>query len=336
LSRQGSARRRRDDRGGLAPRTALTLAVAAAVASSASGPFGKSLILSGWSTGGVLLSRTTIATLVLLPAAVWLALRHGARLRENAAGIAVLGAVGIAGTVICYYNAVAALPVAVAMIILYVSPVLVLAWLWLRHGDRPAARTLAGAVVSLGGLLLVVAATGVDERASPTGIAWALGGALCVATYFLASDRITGSVPPVTLACAGLAVASAGIGLLALVGLLPVGITSAPAQLGGWTVSPAVPLALVVLVSTIFVYVAAFAAVSVLGARVTSFVALAEPIAALGVAWALLGEVPRPLQLVGAALVVAGVALIRTDRSDRVRRSLRADEDTEPFLAEPG
>lgn len=327
---------RRDDREGLGVRPALTLAVAAAVASSASGPFGKSLILGGWSTGGVLLSRTGLAALLLLPAAVWLAMRRRVDLRQNLGGIGVLGTVGIAGTVVCYYNAVTALPVGVAMIVLYISPVLVLAWLWLRHCERPAARTLAGAAVSIGGLSLVVAAMGMARPPSPDGLAWAFGGALCVATYFIASDRMTGSIPPVVLACAGLMVSTVVIGSLGVVGLLPLRIGREPVQLGDWTVSPVLPLAMVVCVSTAFVFVAGFTAVRVLGARVTSFVALAEPIAALAFAWVLLGEVPRPLQLVGAALVVVGVLLIRTDRSARVRRSLKADEDTEPFLAEPG
>lgn len=322
--------------GGHGARLALGLSVSAAIASSISGPFGKSLILSGWSTSGVLLSRTVLATLVLLPPAIWFVVRRGTGLRGNSSGIVLLGTIGIAGTSMCYYNAVAALPVGVAMIVLYISPVLVLAWLWLRHGERPAARTLLGAAVAIGGLSLVVAAMGIDRPPSPAGLGWAAGGALCVATYFLTSDRMTASIPPVTLACAGLAVASVTLGAVALVGLLPIRVSRDLVHLGGGPVSPAVPLAIVVCVSTVYVYVAGFTAVSVLGARVTSFVALAEPIAALGFAWVLLGEVPQPLQLVGAGLVVAGVVLIRTDRSDRVRHSLKADDNTEPFIAEPG
>jgi drug/metabolite transporter (DMT)-like permease len=308
----------------LGARSAIAVEVVVAVSSSASGPFGKSLILSGWSAGGVLLTRTCLAALLLLPSAWWVARRHGTDLRRGLGGVTVLGVVGITGTVVCYYNAVARLPVGVAMTLLYLSPVLVLGWVWLRHGERPAASTCLGAVVAIGGLVLVVAAMGV-QRPSPSGIGWAVGGASCVATYFLVSDRMTASVPPVVLACAGLSVASVSIGLLVAVGLLPFQATGAAVDLGGWIVSPVLPLVLVVLLSTVFVYVTGFTVVRVLGARVTSFVALAEPIAALGSAWLVLGEVPHPLQLAGAAFVVAGVVLIRADRSDRpiVRSSLR-------------
>lgn len=333
---RGPGKERTGRLGGRGTWLALGLSASAAVASSASGPFGKSLILSGWSTSGVLLSRTVLAAVILLPAAVWFVVRRGAGLRGNISGIVLLGTIGIAGTSICYYNAVATLPVGVAMIVLYVSPVLVLAWLWFRHGERPAARTSFGAAVAIGGLVLVVAAMGIDRPPSPVGLAWAAGGALCVATYFLTSDRMTASIHPVTLACAGLAVAAVAVGAVALVGLLPAKIGRDLVDLGGVSVSPVIPLAVVVCVSTVYVYVAGFTAVSVLGARVTSFVALVEPIAALGFAWALLGEVPRPLQVAGAVLVVAGVLVIRSDRSDRVRHSLKADDNTEPFIAEPG
>ncbi|TDB85926.1 EamA/RhaT family transporter [Actinomadura sp. KC216] len=293
---------------------AVVLGVAAAVASSASGPFGKSLIEAGWSAGGVTVLRTALAALVLLPAAFMAATRRRFALRSNLGGIVVLGVVGIAGTVTCYFHALATLPVGVAMMVLYTSPVLVLGWAWFRDGERPAAGTLLGAATAIGGLVLVVAAMGVN-RPDPVGILWAFGGAVCAAGFFLASDRTTGAIPPVMLACAGLCVATVTIGLLGLLGVMPVRIDDAPVDLGGRTVPVAVPLVLVVGVSTIFVYVAGLAAVDLLGARVTSFVALAEPVAALCLAWALLGETPRPVQLVGVSLVVAGVVLIRGDRS---------------------
>ncbi len=319
----------------LSSRPALLLSVLAAVSSSASGTFGKALIVSGWSTGGVLLVRTALAAVVLAPWALRAARRGRVRLRGNLCGILLLGVVGIAGTVICYYNAATTLPIGVAMMILYVSPVLVLGWVCLRHRERPAARTVLGAATAIAGLVLVVAAMGLDQP-DPGGVAWALGGAVCVATYFLASDQMSASVPPSALACTGLAVATVGIGALALLGLLPVRFSAAEVELGSWSVPPIVPLLLVACLSTAFVYVAGFVAVGVLGARMTSFVGLAEPIAALGVAWLLLGETPRPVQFLGCGLIVGGVILIRSDVSGRLRRGVKADADRTPFLPDPG
>jgi len=48
-----------------------------------------------------------------------------------------------------------------------------------------------------------------------------------------------------------------------------------------------------------------------LGARLASFVALSEVLAALVFAGLLLGQVPAPVQLLGGVLVVAGVVAVR-------------------------
>jgi drug/metabolite transporter (DMT)-like permease len=44
-----------------------------------------------------------------------------------------------------------------------------------------------------------------------------------------------------------------------------------------------------------------------------SFVGLTEVMFAVVVAWLLLGELPTSMQLVGGALIVAGIALVRVD-----------------------
>jgi drug/metabolite transporter (DMT)-like permease len=58
-------------------------------------------------------------------------------------------------------------------------------------------------------------------------------------------------------------------------------------------------------------YVAGIAGIRRLGSRVASFVALAEVLFAVFWAWLLLGELPRPVQLLGGALIVAGVVAVK-------------------------
>lgn len=319
----------------LRPGEAVLIEISAAVASSASGPFGKALIDAGWTAGGVLLVRMTLSATVLLIPTLWIARPLLSDLAENATGILLLGIVGICGTVVCYYHAMSDLQVGVALMVLYTAPVIVLAWLWIRHRERPARSTLFGAVVVLTGLTLMVGALDLGG-VSYAGVAWALGGALCVATYYVTTDQVTGSIPPIALACSGMWVAVAAIGALVLSGALPFHVSRAAVDLGGWLVPPVVPLLLVGCVSTVYVYIAGFTAVSVLGARVTAFIALAEPICALGVAWLLLGERPGVVQVLGCGLVVVGVILIRADGSGRLRRGVKADDTTTPFLPDPG
>jgi drug/metabolite transporter (DMT)-like permease len=58
-------------------------------------------------------------------------------------------------------------------------------------------------------------------------------------------------------------------------------------------------------------YVTGIAATRRLGSRLASFVALIEVLAALVFAWALLGEVPKMIQLVGGVLILAGVIVVK-------------------------
>ena len=58
-------------------------------------------------------------------------------------------------------------------------------------------------------------------------------------------------------------------------------------------------------------YVTGIAATRRLGARLGSFVALIEVLMATLFAWVLLGQVPLPIQVGGALLVVGGVIVVK-------------------------
>jgi drug/metabolite transporter (DMT)-like permease len=59
-------------------------------------------------------------------------------------------------------------------------------------------------------------------------------------------------------------------------------------------------------------YATGIAASRRLGSRLASFVALLEVVAAVGFAWLLLEELPSALQLVGGALILAGVVTVKS------------------------
>ena len=72
-------------------------------------------------------------------------------------------------------------------------------------------------------------------------------------------------------------------------------------------------------------YVTGIAASRRLGSRLASFVALIEVVAGVLWAWLLLDELPRPVQLLGGVLILAGVVAVklgerRTDRAVRLTR----------------
>jgi len=287
-------------------------ALLSAACFSAAGVFGKPLLDAGWSPGAAIAVRIGGAVLVLaVPAALSLRGRW-AELPRHAGLLATYGLVSIAGTQLCYFNAIQHLPVAVATLVFFLVPVLVIGWLWLRTGQRPSAFTLVGAAVSIAGLLLVLDLFGTIE-VDGIGVAWAAAGAVCLVAYYVIGGQEVGGVPPIAMAASGLAVAGVGVLLLGLVGVVPLETTTADVVLLDRQVSWLVSVLGLVLVACAFAYTTGIAAARRLRARLAAFFGLSEVLFAVLLAWVLLDELPRPIQLAGGVLIVAGVACIRYD-----------------------
>ena len=106
--------------------------------------------------------------------------------------------------------------------------------------------------------------------------------------------------------------------LAGAVGVLPLAASNADVTLASTQVSWLVPVLGMSLLAAAVAYVAGILGARLLGARVASFVGLTEVLFAVLFAWLLLGQTPRPVQLAGGLLVVAGIALVRLDeRADK-------------------
>ena len=124
----------------------LWFALASAATFGSSGPFAKSLLVEGWSSGAIVLLRVAGATLVLTVPTI-LALRGRWQLvRANLLTILAYGAVAVAGCQVAYFYAVQRLDVGVALLLEYLGVVLVVLWVWLRTRRAPSALTGVGAV----------------------------------------------------------------------------------------------------------------------------------------------------------------------------------------------
>ena len=100
-----------------------------------------------------------------------------------------------------------------------------------------------------------------------------------------------------------------------LTGLLPMTARIGSTELGGVAVSWWLPLLLLITVSAVFAYLTGIVAVRRLGSSVASFVALSEVIFAVVFAAVLLAQQPVTIQLVGGALVLAGIAVVQRRES---------------------
>jgi drug/metabolite transporter (DMT)-like permease len=85
-------------------------------------------------------------------------------------------------------------------------------------------------------------------------------------------------------------------------------------DVGAWSAEAWLALSILGVISTVVGFLIFFWAVSRFGAGLGAMISYLGPVAALILAFVVLGERPLPLQLVGAGVIVVGVRLAATGR----------------------
>jgi drug/metabolite transporter (DMT)-like permease len=306
------------DRRGRGTGIGLVLAVVSSLCFGTSGAFATSLIRAGWSPAAAVTIRITIAALILtVPALIALRGRWNL-LRRNIVLVTAYGLVAVAGCQVFYFTAVSYVSVGVALLLEYLGVILIVGWLWLRHGQRPKRLTVIGSVSAIAGLVLVLDIGG--SSVNPLGVFWGLAAAVGLAVYFVLSARTDDQLPPIAMAWAGMAIGAVVLFLAGLVGIVPMDFAFVDVTFLNAQVSWLVPVIGLSLVAAAVAYVAGISAARRLGAKLASFVGLTEVLFAVLIAWLTLGQAPVGVQLVGGALILVGVAAVRLDE-------LRAGDD---------
>jgi drug/metabolite transporter (DMT)-like permease len=123
----------------------------------------------------------------------------------------------------------------------------------------------------------------------------------------------------ITLAASGLIVGAAAVALLGVVGIMPLTFTTNDTVVAGLTMSWVIPVIALGVITTAVAYSLGIAGIARLRPRFASLVGLAEVLFAVLAAWLLLGQAITPMQAVGGAVVLVGLALARQgDRSEKV------------------
>lgn len=295
--------------------TGLTLGLMSAAAFGTSGTFGSALISSGWSPAAAVFARVAVAALVLTgPALVQLRGRWGLLRRWGWRTVAY-GVFGVATCQLGYFNAISRMPVGIALLLEYMGILLVVGWLWARHGQRPRRLTVAGSAAALGGLALMLDLSG-SGGVSPVGVLWALLAAVSMAIYFFLSAWSGAEpLPPVVMTWGGMVVGALTLGLGGVAGVAPMTFSAADVTLISHRVSWLIPVLGLSVIAAAFAYVMGIGAARRLGAKLGSFVAMAEVLFATAFAWVLLHQVPSATQFLGGALILLGVVLVRIDEA---------------------
>ena len=310
--------------GGAEPRESgigTALGVASALG-FASGPiFAILLYRLGFEWAPILAWRFAIAAAVAWSVAL-LVPAYRRDLREmGRSQLAALVALGLlfVGSAATYYAAIVYVPASVAVLIVNLSPALI-AVISLRLGMRLQGWTpwLALIVATLGATLAVI---GPEVPLDAFGIALACASAVLYAIWAMFSARSAGERRGrrVDGTSSGAAVAvmftATALALMVLVVVRGDSLSLSNMTPLGWTY-----LLGFAVVGSIVGIQASYAAAARIGASRTGILLTMEPIFTVALAAAVLGEELTPLQLLGGALVVVGIMLLRVDlRSLRTR-----------------
>lgn len=312
----------------------ILLGLGASLAFATSGVFARPLFEAGWTPGAAVFWRVTVASVVMLPVALWTTRRQWRVLAGEWRTILAFGALAVATAQLMFFAAVDLMDVGIALLVEYMAPVLLVVVAWVRTRRRPAPLVAAGVVAAVAGLLCVLDLAGATP--DPLGVLFAFGAMVGAASYFVISARPS-PLPPLALAGLGLSVGAAVLGVAILVGVLPYAAPMVAVTMLGATLPWWVPVAVMALVAAAVAYSLGVAGVALMGERLASFVSLSEVLFAVVLAALLLGEVPAPIQVAGGLLIVAGVVLVRlaAGRSDGAGAAPEATDPARSDEAEP-
>ena len=227
--------------------------------------------------------------------------------RRDAAGALALGIVA-AGYTLALLSAIEILPVALAVLIFFLFPILTSVILALMGWERLPLTTIAAGALAFAGLSLALGVGG--QALSVEGMIYGGIAALGLAIVSAVSGRIirSGDSRPVTLHL--LAMAS----VVAIVIALVRGEFLLPQTTSGWWAFAG---------SAVFSGIAMigfFVAISLIGAARATLFQYAEPLFTMGTAFLFLGQALTPLQILGAVVVVGalvGEKVLRTYGKNR-------------------
>jgi len=262
------------------------------------------------------LATTTLAGLVLL-----MFHRDGFRLTRKQFGAMVLiGVFGVALIQVAYATAISLLPVGIALLIQYCGVVLVALFAYFVFHEPAKPRLWFALVLVVLGLIAVANIS--SAPLNPFGLAAAIAAALCLALYFLMSERMLGQASVLTVAFWPMLFATAVLVIPAapwtiepetLFSVRPMGGVLDGIELPVW-----VPLAWVSVIGTFVTYYLSFLGIRSLKASQAGILSIGEVVFAFLFAWLWLRETLAPVQLIGVITVIVGIAIAQTARKDKI------------------
>jgi drug/metabolite transporter (DMT)-like permease len=264
--------------------------------------------------------RSTGAAICLVAAAL---VRRPSSLRarrEDVVFLLVAGLVGIGLVQWLYFVAIERLPVGIALLLEYLAPVFVALWVRFVRRDAVRPRLWAALALCLVGLA-TVARVWDGLTLDGLGVLAGLGAAVSLAAYYLTGEHGLTQRDALSLAAWTFGAAAVLWSVLqppwAFAWSDLAESVSLPGPFDGLDVPLWALVTWIVVLGTVVPYGLVLVALADLGSARTGLLGMAEPVTSGLVAWVVLSESLRPIQLAGAGLVITGIVAAETARGDR-------------------
>lgn len=237
--------------------------------------------------------------------------------------LAVAGVVGIGLVQWLYFEAIARLPVGIAILLEYLAPVLVAVWVRFVRQEPVRPRIWVALGLCLLGLGLV-AEVWSGLTLDGIGVLAGLAAAVSLAAYYLTGEHGLSRRDPLSLAAWTFTAAAVLWTVPQPLWAFDWSVLGESVALPGPLDGSSAPLwslvAWVVVLGTVIPYGMVLVALGSLGATRTGLLGMAEPVTSAAVAWVVLSETLSTPQLLGAVVVIGGIVAAETARRDSARR----------------
>lgn len=269
------------------------------------GVFGKWAFAAGLTAGEYLAWRFLFASAGL---GLFLLVRRPEALALPRATVLRCLALGIGGYAVfssCFFTALGGLSASLTVLLLYTYPVLVSVGAALLFGEKLRAPQWAALPLVMIGMLLLV--WGEFRVRDPRYLLIGIGSAVFYAAYILASSRWLRDVP--ALSSTFYIMLGAGLTLA----VIHLRVNHLPQGANPWLV-----VAATAFLSTLLAMAFFLSALQKISSAEASILSAAEPVTGIALAGLFLGEMLRPAQWLGGALVLGGMILVATAPGKRV------------------
>jgi drug/metabolite transporter (DMT)-like permease len=298
-------------------RIGYAMVATAATLFAVNGSVSKVVLGSGLSSLELTQIRNTCAAALFFVFLVVFARRRLRVGRRELLFLVAFGLVGVALVQWLYFVAIENLPVGVALLIEFTAPLFVALFARFVYQEHIRRRIWVAVALCLTGLALVVELWA-GVAFSTLGVTAAFGGALALTAYLLMAERERRHRDPASLSFYGFLFATLLWAVVQPLWDFPWEVLDDSVSLQGNLSEHTAPVwalvAFVVLVGTMVTFTLLTGSLRHISATRASIVATLEPVVATVVAWAWLGETLGAAQLLGGAIVLAGIFVAQSAR----------------------